>query len=186
MWQTPIIKEHTFTSQDPISSDVLNLIHEASLNHTDTHGDQKDIHEIIRKSDHTYIAYDDPLDPRRPETTTGPQIHSTSETTPDIDTSTPIRTRKYIRNLSTHTDAFQRGRAHIGDPSILYRIHTMTRSELEYNILYAEKCLTRLSSTHTPGYLFKPSRRRLITSRWSSRATDSYRDMIYKSDVPIT
>jgi hypothetical protein len=186
MWQTPIIKKHTFTPQDPISSDVLNLIHEASLYHTDTFGDQKDIHDIIRKSDHTYIAYDDPLDPRRPDTTTGPQIPARPDTPPVADTSTPIRTRKHIRNLSKHTDAFHRGRAYIGDPSILYRTHTMTRSELEYNILYAEKCLMRLPSTHTPGYLLKPSRRRLITSRWTSRAADSYRNMIYKSDVPIT
>ena len=111
---------------------------------------------------------------------------TSSETTSDMDTSTPIRTRKHIRNLSKHSDTFQRGRAHIGDPSILHRIHKMTRSELEYNILYAEKCLMRLSPKHTPGYLLKPSRRRLITSRWTPRAADSYHNMIYKSDVPIT
>ena len=123
---------------------------------------------------------------RRHEINTEPQIHTSLEPITNMDTSTPIRTRKLIHELSNHKDYFQRGRSRIGDPSILHRVHNMSRSELEYNVQYADTCLKRLSSIHTPGYLLKPSRRRLITSRLSERAADAYRNMIFKSDTSIT
>ena len=184
-WQDPIITRHDF-STDTLSANILNLIQEIDNHNNDKVGDNSDIYKTLKEADHIYIAYSDPLLPRRHEINTEPQIHTSLEPLTNMNTSTPIRTRKLIHDLSNHKDYFQRGRARIGDPSILHRVHNMSRSELEYNVQYADTCLKRLSSTHTPGYLLKPSRRRLITSRLSERAADAYRNMIYKSDTSIT
>ena len=184
-WQDPIIIRHDFTT-DTLSADILNFIHEIDDHNNNKIGDKSDIYNTLKNTDYIYIAYSDPLSPRLHEINTDPQIHTSLEPSTDMDTSTPISTRKLLHKLSHHKDYFQRGRSRIGDPTILHRVHNMTRSELEYNVLYADTCLKRLSSTHTPGYLLKPSRRRLITSRLSERAANAYRNMIYKSDTSIT
>ena len=183
-WQDPIITKHDF-STDTLSADIINLIQEIDNHNNNKIGDKSDIYKILQEADYIYIAYTDPLLPRGHEINTDPQIHTSLEPSTDMDTSTPTTTRKLLHKLSSHKDYFQRGRSRIGDPSILHRVHSMTRSELEYNIQYADSCLKRISSTHTPGYLLKPSRRRLITSRLSQRAAESYNNMIYRSDTSI-
>ena len=127
-WQDPIITRHDFTT-DTLSANILNLIQEIDNNNNDKLGNKLDIYKILKEADHIYIAYSDPLSPRRHEINTDPQIHTSLEPSTDMDTSTSMSTRKLINNLSHHKDYFQRGRSRIGNPSILHRVHNMTRSE---------------------------------------------------------
>ena len=181
-WQQPIISQ---CKPKEMNARILDLLNRIGSHHTLANGgDGSDIYEILGKAEKIYIAYEDPRHPREREVILKHIIHD-PPTAPEIMESTPVRTRKVIQAMSLSDNNYTAGRATREDPSILHRVHTMNRSELEYVIEFAVTCKKRQTkrTTHNPS---KPAIRRAITSRWTKRSIDSYTSHLMASHTSIT
>ena len=181
-WQQPII---TQCMPREMNAQTLNLLNTIGTHHmTANGGDGSDIYDILGKAGKIYIAYEDPRQPMAREVISKHMIHD-PPTDPKPMASTPVRTREMIQKLSLSDNSYTAGRAAREDPSILHRVHTMNRSELEYVIEFAITCKKRQVTriTHNPD---KPAARRAITSRWTKRSIDAYTSHLMASHTSIT
>ena len=152
---------------------------------TQNGGDGAGLYTILNDSSKIFIAYEDPINPRKKKYTQETQIKDAGHAKIDK-TSTPVKTRSAIKKLRLSNDQYTQGRSYINEPSIIHKIHKMKRSELEYIISFAEECkkkYIRNPKTPTPD---QPAKRRLITSRLSKRSKEAYNNHLYESHIPIT
>ena len=163
--------------------DLLNTI--ATHHMTANGGDGSDVYDILGKSDEIYIAYEDPRHPRAREVVLKHMIHDPPTATAHTE-STPVLTRKAIQKLHLSDNKYTLGRTTHGDPSILHKVHTMNRSELEYTVEFAVTCKKRQHTARTAQNPDRPATRRAITSRWTRRSIDAYTSHLMASHTSIT
>ena len=147
------------------------------------------IYDNLEIADYSFVAYEDPMCPRKRKTTYEGKITQLSRMHHKEKINTRASTRRTIIER-IETSKSQRI-AHImsSDPSIMYRVHSMKRSELEYCIQFGSICSKfqrRKCISKSPRKANEPTRRRIMTSRWSKEQVDAYSQVVFASHTSIT
>ena len=159
------------------------------------------IPDILETADEVYIAYDDPRHPRTRQIATK-QVCSSSPRPQLTPQSTQQQAHKVLHGLNDDDTIEGRLHATMHTPHILHMLHTMTRPELENHAALGTGCRKRRRAaavTPDPRKEDKPTKRRLITSRWNmaqeiqyyekmkpSAVTQCIPNNTYAHDTPIT
>ena len=182
LWEPPMITEW----DQRLTAQINSMLHSIHINHT--HAEHDDIYSIIANAQHTYIAYDDPHLPRPRQSDTSTQVCLLGPRIPPPRTSTHVRAKDTIESLGLHEPGNGPLHESMHTPTIIAKLHTMTRRELE-SVIESYRSLRKRRRTQQDKNT-RLTRRRIMTSRWSPAQKAAYsRDQTheaYTHDTSIT
>jgi hypothetical protein len=181
-WEPPMITEW----DRRLTAQLNSMLYSTHIDHTHTEHD--DIYNIITDAQHTYIAYDDPHQPRSRQSDTSSQVCLLGPRVPPPRTSTHARAKATIESLGQHESGNGPLHEAMHTPTIIAKLHTMTRLELE-SVIESYRSLQKRRRAQ-PDKNIRLTRRRTMTSRWSAAQKIAYSHNqtheAYTHDTPIT